>query len=152
MPSEKNRARVLAASVARNDRSAFSSLPSSQTSHGLDATIAWKSAGLSRIAWSAKSPPAEVPARTRNGAVRYVASVQGTSSFSKKSRKRSAPPLVGAGVVRPSSVTSACVGVRSRVRSVFTTPTTIISGSAPARARKFTVARVCANCDSASVR
>ena len=84
--------------------------------------------------------------------MRYVASVHGTSSRSKKSRKRSAPPLVGAGVVRPSSVMSAWDGVRSRVRSVFTTPTTIISGIAPARARKFTVDRAWANCDTASVR
>jgi hypothetical protein len=67
------------------------------------------------------------PAKIRKGAVRYPDSTNGTSSFSKKSRNRSAPPLVGA--------LESWEGERSRVRSVFLTPTTMTSGMKPFRAR-----------------
>src|SRR5215470_489411 len=62
---------------ARKGTSCFNSFPSSQASHGLDAMTAWKSAGFTRIAWSAKLPPAECPAKMRSGTVRYRASAHG---------------------------------------------------------------------------
>ena len=88
----------------------------------------------------------------RNGRVRYFFSIAGMASVSRNARKRGPPPLPGCGIfVAFARGRAAAVGVRSRRREVFTTPTTISSGMRPARARNSAVDAVCSNCISASV-
>ena len=56
----------------------------------------------------------------------------GISSDSMKSRNLSAPPAVG----NCSDISADATGLRSRVRSVFTTATKIISGTRPRPLKK----------------
>jgi hypothetical protein len=83
--------------------------------------------------------------------VRYFDSTSGINSVSMNLRNLSAPPLVGKRTFGLPGSCSTRVGVRSRVRSVFVTPTTIISGMRALRARNETVPLVCWMCASPSV-
>jgi len=123
---------------------ALDSKPSSHRYVGLTAMTALKRSGRLRNAWTAKRPPNEW--RETRTARPVRPSTHGSALF-EEVEEAVGRALVGKRRCWPKGpMKSARVGVRSRDRSVFVTPTTIACGIRPFRARKSTVAFVCRNC------